>query len=650
MASFLIGLLKEAGPVTVNSTNGALQLPGTGSAVTNASVWDYFGDARASVPAGNDAEISALYELGVTKGASAAAVQDDTKAPLDTNYEPFGTVNRGEMAEFITRALAHTSARPAGVSAQYDGVSDVVVSYRDENFAPEANVLVDVFTLDTNALDLAFSATGSCSAEVGKVSSTGDHLCEIDGADLLTVSNGDVSVPLGTENNAPVKGGTTVWAWTGETGDKLGSDTDRYQLDIPEGAAKRTATLVRITNDNSGKAHLGSSVLYTVQLEDANGPVAFGHDTNNPRPAQFLVTVSTYAIVTGGVRNPQGASVATTIPLTTDADGKATFPVSGLPDTAPNIPADKYVVDVYIQPAPTVGNAPPHSAVSGEETYFFGTAPNARALTQANNIIAVNATTASAIGTGLVFSTEPGISGTDDATRAADVTVSLTPAADYVAAAARGASTRATVTVTDQYGDPVPGAKVTLTSSVGRAADGTGASSLPAAANTAAVREFSVSRADGSYTFSYTRTGAGAGSEDLTATLVAYDHDGDGCSATDITTSDHRCNPDGTAPITKPAVTEPVQWAQDSTASFSAATIMAFDKDTNTIFVTNGGTVEVVYYDSNDRFDVGGSSSTYTLFERNLTTTAASSTAALEWVRDATRSGSRAVHTFRLTT
>ena len=145
MATFLVGLLVKASPTVSTSSAGALQLAGTTpGSVTTAADWNYFGDARSTMPAATDAEISALYELGITKGASAAAVQDPTKAPLDLNYEPAGTIDRGQMAAFITRALAHTSVRPAGVSAQYDG-TEVVVSVRDANFQPKSNVLVDVF-------------------------------------------------------------------------------------------------------------------------------------------------------------------------------------------------------------------------------------------------------------------------------------------------------------------------------------------------------------------------------------------------------------------------------------------------------------------------------------------------------------------------
>ena len=77
--------------------------------------------------------------------------------PLPFNYDPKGAVNRGEMAAFITRALAHTTVRPAGVTAQYEDLEDkVVVSVRDDDFQPVANAVVDVFYIDTPGVDLAF--------------------------------------------------------------------------------------------------------------------------------------------------------------------------------------------------------------------------------------------------------------------------------------------------------------------------------------------------------------------------------------------------------------------------------------------------------------------------------------------------------------
>ena len=88
MASFLIGLLVEAAPDVRKDSQGTILL-GAGSSTSVAD--DYFADV-------NNAEISAIYELGVTRGASAAEVQEEGEPPLDFNYEPDGTVNRGQMA------------------------------------------------------------------------------------------------------------------------------------------------------------------------------------------------------------------------------------------------------------------------------------------------------------------------------------------------------------------------------------------------------------------------------------------------------------------------------------------------------------------------------------------------------------------------
>ena len=40
-----------------------------------------------------------------------------------TLFAPGGEVNRGQMASFITRMLAHTVARPAGLTMQASAVS-----------------------------------------------------------------------------------------------------------------------------------------------------------------------------------------------------------------------------------------------------------------------------------------------------------------------------------------------------------------------------------------------------------------------------------------------------------------------------------------------------------------------------------------------
>ena len=84
--------------------------------------------------------IRKIYEMGVTSGTSAST------------FSPAEEVTRGQMAVCISRMLAHTHARPAGLTIQaaepaISGDSDVTVSisYRDRTHQPLEARLVDVF-------------------------------------------------------------------------------------------------------------------------------------------------------------------------------------------------------------------------------------------------------------------------------------------------------------------------------------------------------------------------------------------------------------------------------------------------------------------------------------------------------------------------
>ena len=205
---------------------------------------------------------------------------DTADVPLPLNYNPNGTVNRGQMAAFITRALDHTSVRPAGVSSQlitYDDgdhphvitTSELVVSVRTADFQPVSNAVVDLFRTDTPGVDLAFRADGSC-REVSKIE--GRWACEIDGTDLITGGSGDAKVDVGTTDT----GGTTVWAWTGENEDEVQDGTDPYRLDIPEFVG-RTPVQISVSTEHGGKkAHQGSSVTFTLQIQDIEGEALHG--------------------------------------------------------------------------------------------------------------------------------------------------------------------------------------------------------------------------------------------------------------------------------------------------------------------------------------------------------------------------------------
>ena len=91
--------------------------------------------------------ITALYELGVVSGIS------------DTAYAPSALITRASMAEFMAAVMDHSNLRPAGLSIQSsnpsgfgtlaDGLEgDIVVSVRDDSFAPIEDQAVDHFNSD----------------------------------------------------------------------------------------------------------------------------------------------------------------------------------------------------------------------------------------------------------------------------------------------------------------------------------------------------------------------------------------------------------------------------------------------------------------------------------------------------------------------
>ena len=670
MATFLVGLLVEGSdmvtkdPQTADRDEADRINLGLGGNRTDVRTSDWFADARTTVPSAVDTHISVLYELGVTRGAErtgqsvtpthvlvtpsthaylgdvrlptpavvlpqklsfdeegtatfsifglpdreahlyrdksdvnltvqhySPAAPDRADVPLPLNYDPSGTVSRGQMAAFITRALDHTSVRPAGVSAQmitYDDVSHddvlftdvMVVSVRTEDFQPVSNAVVDLFSIDTPGLDLAFRADGSC-REVGRVA--GRWACEIDGTDRITGGAGDITVDEDLIVNNTV--GTTVWAWTGEDEDTVEDGTELYRLDIPREAG-REATQISVTTDHGGKkAHQDSHVVFTLQIQDIEG--------ENLPSVHYSAELKFV-----------------------DGDGD----LSSTDSTAP----------AFI-PGPD-GDYRPFNVLSGE----------------GEEADAVN----SGDFTG-VFSTEGSLVGGVE-----DITISVKPASKYVAADARGATSRVKVSVTDQYGDPITGVKVQLMTDR-RALDTTTTDPDDYMNEIAGHKYLAVGR-DGSYTFGYEREDRAADTDGLTGTLEFWDHDGDGCTALQIADDGddpedaandgngraHRCNddrnndgqPDGTARVTQMG-DGTIEWAAVATSDSNLSDggtprqIYKLDKETNTIFVgTADGDGDItensavmVSYDDNDRFNFTGDGAgdeagavSYSRFEQEL--------------------------------
>ena len=170
------------------------------------------------LPEAGQLAIRRIFEMGVTRGAS------------QTSFKPGNSVTRGQMAQFIARTLAHTIARPVGVSIQTDpstragGRVDVVVSVRDGDFRPVTGEPVDLFA--SSDPEAAITAAGSCAP--GRISpvGSGSTPCAIDARDPVTGRTGDLRAATA---RTP---GTAIWAWTAPQGAKLNDSHSPARLDF----------------------------------------------------------------------------------------------------------------------------------------------------------------------------------------------------------------------------------------------------------------------------------------------------------------------------------------------------------------------------------------------------------------------------------
>ena len=283
-----------------------------------------------SVPYATNQAIRAMAEMGVAQGRG------------DGTFNPVGSVTRAQAAAFITRALAHTDARPAGLTMQSERSSveagadfELAVSLRGPDFAPLHGVPVDVFSHVVDDAWLAFNADGTCNVGSGGVSSAGGGTgpCILESADGVTGSAGNLMV-----SGQTIIEGTVFWAWTGQVGGHLDWDGGRGQplgaaaassvasVTVSTVAPARARVSLSLLEDSEGghTARYGARVTITVQILDAQ---------NNPTGASGLSY--TWSAVgehesDNSTRPVDGVGWRT---ITTDSNGRASFTLSqGDPD------------------------------------------------------------------------------------------------------------------------------------------------------------------------------------------------------------------------------------------------------------------------------------------------------------------------------
>ena len=273
--------------------------------------------------------ITQLWEMGVAAGISA------------TSYGPDAVITRAAMAGFMAGVLDHSNARPAGLSIQVTPETGwgtvgttILVSLRDDNFAPVEDMSIDVF--NSAAANNGLANDGTCNQ--------GDAPDEVGGGDLVDGNctwntNDDATDVSGNifMDGEVAPGKTRVWsAWVGEDdGDTFDSDKFDASTDdataMPEQAGlKVTSTINKhaacytddaydtceddASADTARTVNLASvgSVTYTVQLVDDDG--------SNVERADIEIDVG-YDI--GRYKNTLEAD------LVTDDSGQVDFTVDG---------------------------------------------------------------------------------------------------------------------------------------------------------------------------------------------------------------------------------------------------------------------------------------------------------------------------------
>ena len=546
IARLLVSATNDESPINVkNDDDGTFMVDGV-----DAKDWDYFADSRRLQNRVSDSAASALYELGVAKGTGMGY------------FSPGDSVSRGQMAAFITRALAHTSARPAGVSIQSDGPGAVIISVRDANFQPLANEPLDIFSAAANKVDEAFNADGSCNKPRLTGLAGNAEVCKIDALDAGTGLSGDYDPGAITVN---VKaGGTTVWAWTGGDGDEVeDGGAGLASINLAK-TSPVTADSAKVTTDIAmgvDRIHFGDTVTVTIQLVGANDADAVPDDGGNSYTVTILRAEDENEDTDDHTAAVTAVDDATaidkeTLTLSVDASGKATFTITA---------SDPDATDRNNPPADATAT-PPVLGKIDRVRVTFTVAPATGGQAVDNDISSTDGGSQT-----ITFS---------DARSVLDG-ASVKPAAAFLTRPMSGSANNAvTVTVVDQYGGGIRGHLVRLSSTHAPAGSPANASTFPIARET---------DSSGSVRIGYTYTGGGS------VETIQVNTAADKTAAATLT------------PIT--GATADFYWAAPAAGpDVASGEVLAADIERKTIVVANASDgPQLVLYDDNDQYSVGPS-------------------------------------------
>lgn len=176
--------------------------------------------------------IPSLWNLGVLT------------ATTGTQFEADKPLMRKTMATWITSALAHTNARPAGLNLQAStyrvgGTPQIslAVTHRTADFQPVSGTVVDTFryahSISTSVT--RFDTAGACTTYI-VVTTVGSTKCTVDTADPVTDSSGNAAIFL---EDLPAINLVDFWAWTGSSSTTY--DNDLHATDASKITVETTA-------------------------------------------------------------------------------------------------------------------------------------------------------------------------------------------------------------------------------------------------------------------------------------------------------------------------------------------------------------------------------------------------------------------------
>jgi len=387
--------------------------------------------------------INEIYALGITGDAKTVRA-----------FNPTTNITRATMATWLTNALGHTNARPAGLhiqAAAYSGFGntapEIHVTHRDSAFKPISGTIVDVFDWKNNTTvedNAAFSAsTGKCNTTYTQPAGSSLTECKVEAGDMATDSSGNlVAFNANTITAAKTY---SIYAWTAAAGTTF---VDSTHL---SGAA---------TIDVTGSA-AATNVLVSANLNALAKTASYDTDVQHGDSVTITATLASaaYAAVaqagmgiafTHIVKSSNDTTVLsqTITTAATDANGQASYTFTQAdPSTTVQTDDDRF-----------------HTVEVGSATTLAGVvaAPSTQGLTQASAVDVAGAYSGT-LANDFETNHTLGVKFQDTARAKDRITLANNATSGKAAALATTPTSRsATATVTDQYGDAITGDTVTF--------------------------------------------------------------------------------------------------------------------------------------------------------------------------------------------